>query len=80
MKCCDEPGCKRHQPMLVLRSSMARAPRFFAVTQWRPNDNRGGLVAQVKHDVTPSVRALLAEAFEQGRGKGPRAKNPYKEQ
>ena len=58
MGCCDEPGCDRSTPVLIRRAGLTG--RFYALTRYHRTDGR--IVADVKHDVTDEIVALIEEA------------------
>lgn len=60
--CCSEPECGRSTPVLIRRSGLTG--EVYAVTRYHRSDGR--IVADVKHNVTDEVyaivNALIAEA------------------
>ncbi len=55
MGCCEETGCERSTPVLIRRSGLTG--RFYAITRHHRTDGR--IVADVKHDVTDEITALM---------------------
>lgn len=55
--CCNERGCTRSQPFLILPSRLGDG--WYLVTRYKRNEATGGVEAYEKHDITEQVEALL---------------------
>lgn len=51
MRCCGEHGCRRGQPIRVLRSGLTGS--WYVVTRWSEKED-GTIVAEQKHAVHPA--------------------------
>lgn len=58
--CCDEPGCRRSQPIKILRSGLSG--RWYVVTRWKDKGN-GVIVAFEKHLAAPDLSELLDDRY-----------------
>jgi hypothetical protein len=58
--CCNEYGCKRHQPFHLMRGDFSDV--WYVVTKWTDRPN-GGYVAEEKHALPEVYQRELNEAF-----------------